>query len=412
MTSDVPSTSPAFSLLLDPSLKRARDLRLLAGVLCLIAALGSIAVGFSYRSHVCFAVASAAVGVVLLVRRRRWARQAARAEECARDAVPQIATVVKEMRGLRGLRRVTLRTDGADAASDFTWLLPASWGDVVRLDREGRRVAVLSPAAAPERCVPLLRSGRPFVLPDYVASALIALVAEDIPAELRHPDIADLAGAAAGTMPPPPPLPVTLTPAPITRFVWWALVAATPALVVAAVWLAGTGGDTLGVISVFVFPGLLIAIAVVQRSRTVAAAFSAEAIDLRGPLAWLRGSQRVSWDDIGSVSLRWSSRASRQQAETHSLRSLAVSVVLQAVTGVDIAIIRTEIFDVGDAAARLLRGDIIPELDTLAISLCSHSGSRLATYETRTAFQPVRAVLAACAERNIHVESMQVTPLD
>jgi hypothetical protein len=405
--------TPTLSLLIDPSLRFARDLPLAGAVLCFVAAAVCAALGARDSRYIAAGVVAGVATVILLFLHHIFARQTERAEACACDAVPQIATVVHATAVRHGLRRVTLRADGADHASDFTWILPASWGDVVRLDRAGRRVAVLSPAAAPERCVPRLRSGRPFVVPDYVTSALIAILAEDIPAAARHPDVADLAHAPAGTVPAPPALPVTLSPAPGGRLWWWTLIAGALALTGGGLWLAFRGSSTLLVVMLLIVAAITAAVADARHAKAVSVTVRSDGIDVNAPARPSRGARPLRWDEIGSVTIRWISRSERERGEFGTLTGLLIGGAVGVATGIHVHTpVHHEVFEVGDLAARLLRGDIIPELDTLEVSLRTRSGRRIATYETRTAFQPVRALLAACVERGIRVKSVQAMPHD
>lgn len=398
------------SLMLDPALKRARDLRLLLAVHIFIAAAVMLAMCLLNTSLLVWGLATAAVGAAVLVNRRRWAQQTARAEACARDAVPAIATIVAESTGRGGLRRVTLRADGADASTDFTWLLPASWGDVVRLDRGGRRVAVLAQVTWREQCVPLLRSGRPFVVPDYIATALIALLLEDIPEDARHPGVADLAAVRSGEVPAPPALPAVLVPSRADVWNWWALATVGVLLQPAGAWLILRHHNTIVTLAALFLAGTGIAVLYSLRGTAVRLVVADDALEVRGPLAAFRGARRIAWDDVGSVALRWTSRALRRQMEEISLGELVASGALKLATGVSVRVLAGEEQGVGDIAARLLRGDIVPELDTVVVSVLSPEGKPLAVHETRTVFQPVRALLARCDELGVPVESSQAVP--
>ena len=408
------TAEPGLSFLRDPSMKRARDLRLGSAVCCFIAGVFCLALSLLSPSLAVAGAVAVVLGIAILLTRRRWAIQTARAAHCARDAVPVIAMVVSETTGRFGLRRVTLRGEGAAADAtgsvgdeEFTWLLPASWGDLVRLDRTGRRVAALASAGQPENCVPLLRNARPFVIPDYVADALIALLLKDVPVDDRGAGVADLSGVSPGTIPPPPALPIEFAPASWLRPVWWLGLAVVVGWVGVCTW-NWAAGDAIGdVAPLLIIPAGLALYAALDRSKAVSAVLRADGIDVRGPLAIGSGVSTRRWDEVASVTIGWTSRAERVQQEEHSLGELALAVGVSAVTMIHFAISRAQIVEAGDLGQRLLRGDIVSELDTVHVSLNSRRGLRIVTFVTRQRFQPIRALLRECAARKIPVLSVQ-----
>lgn len=399
--------------MVDPALKTSRDLHLAIALLCFGLAAPMLAMSLLTLSMLFAGLALSAVGVVALVRRRVWSGQADRAIACADDAIPSVATIVSETTGRWGLRLVTLRPDGASEGADFQWRLPASWGELTRLDRSGRRVAVLALRTRRECVVPLLRRGRPFVVPDYLATALVAMLLAEVPPDDRHSSVAAFEPCCGGEVPSPPPLPVTLGTSAGARGRWWLMLGAGLFFLTIGVWLGLRGTQTKGALSGLFCAGVAAAAVFSFRPRATDALIESAGVVLRGPLSRWRGTRRLDWSEVGSVELKWVSRETRNDQSRVSIPSLVVSLAASAAAGVHVhahlGLDATE-YAVGDIAARLLRGDIVPELDTLVVSLLSSAGKPLAISETRTDFQPVRALLRECAERDIPVAASQVIP--
>ncbi len=397
------------TLLTDPALGFAAMWRRGAAALCLLVGLGCLAAVVRDARFAPLAVAGLLAGTGFGISSLPWSQQRLRAWFVAQRAVPDAATVVREWTTAGAVRHVTLRADGADPSFDFTWRLPASWGEPVRLDRMGRRVAVFSRADRREFCAPVLRGGLPFVVPDHVLAALIALVAADVSLEARHPRLQEQPPVELGTIPLPPALPVTFAPSPESRIVWALGASATVAITAGGVWVLHETGIASIAVVVFILAALMAICTGAAHSAASCVVIGADGIDVIGPLTTRRSSPRVPWTHVGQVELRWMLRSTREAQESgDNYARILGAAALGAMGG---RFLRLRLTDrrevVGDLIARLVRGDIVPEVDTVMLVLHARSGRRIANISTRTSFQSVRSFLVACAERGVRVTAGQ-----